>query len=179
MGQAEARLYEVQTPRGIVYAVHQLGTGTFWTERAEAAARQAARDRGLMLVGEQTVSLDEFLRLTGRQPIPIEPPPKSPPAPSPANEQVRFTVTQPNAAASLPLDDPLPAAPTIQNRGATKDYTFAARYFLEGEAPPPRDDEIVVSRPEAPPPKGIFCSDKPLADAAPPDEEGAPPSSGT
>lgn len=157
MSRAEARLYEVRTPRGTVYAVYEIGTSRFWTERADAVAREVARERGLTLVDEQSITLDEFLRLTGRQPI----------EPVPGGARARGDALGASQAAPSP-PPPVPVRfeiaslsdPAASNLGAQPGPALTARYFLEG-APAPAEDGIVVVRAEAPPPKGVFCSEPP------------------
>jgi hypothetical protein len=88
---AGAKLYEVRATHGIVYAVHDLGGNTFWTERTEQAARDLAKEKSLTILEQRTISRDDLLRLMGQPPAlktnlsaDREPPEKAAPKPVPA-----------------------------------------------------------------------------------------------
>jgi len=59
-------LYTVQGPRGSYYAIHDPATGRICTESSDPRARAQARDMGLMVMHEETITHQELLRRTGR-----------------------------------------------------------------------------------------------------------------
>ena len=61
-----AVLYTVQGPRGSYYAIHDPATGRICTESSDPRARAQARDMGLVVTHEETISHPELLRRTGR-----------------------------------------------------------------------------------------------------------------
>jgi hypothetical protein len=59
-------LYRVHRPnQGLYFGVHDPATRRIRTERTEQAARAVADEMNLQLTGEQDVSHDQWLRLTG------------------------------------------------------------------------------------------------------------------
>jgi hypothetical protein len=61
-----AVLYTVQGPRGSYFAVHDPATGRICTESSDPRARAQAREMGLLVTHEETISHQELLRRTGR-----------------------------------------------------------------------------------------------------------------
>ena len=61
-----AVLYTVQGPRGSYYAIHDPATGRICTESSDPRARAQARDMGLMVTHEESITHQELLRRTGR-----------------------------------------------------------------------------------------------------------------
>ena len=62
-----AVLYTVQGPRGSYFAVHDPATGRICTESSDPRARAQAREMGLVVTHEETISHQELLRRTGRE----------------------------------------------------------------------------------------------------------------
>ncbi len=61
-----AVLYTVQGPRGSYYALHDPATGRICTESSDPRARAQARDMGLLVTHEESITHQELLRRTGR-----------------------------------------------------------------------------------------------------------------
>src|SRR5437016_17240 len=106
---AQGILYTVRGPRGSYFAIHDPATRRVWTERTEQAARAQASDMGMVLSAEETITHEELMRRTGREPAPVAPlqqPPssKSAPAPQSTRENAPSTTSE-TAAAPLVLQD--------------------------------------------------------------------------
>ena len=153
----DAKLYEVVTARGTVYALLDVGSGMVWTERSEQAARQLAKDRRLSITEERAISHEELLRLMGHEPLPKSPATasahgiESPPV---APEEGR----KPGDVGSPFIDAPVPK------------LSFPVRYYLEDETELPLDDTHVVSRQTTQRANGVFCSDSEITPKVAPDE---------
>lgn len=162
----DAKLYVVQTPRGQVFAVFDVIGRAFWTERTEQAAHQLAREKELTFSQLQSLPLDEFLRLTGRE----------------TNAGETHSTAEAPASRPLSIDDvPLQADGTANSRftdGAvltpalpapSPAFTFRARYHFDGEPAAPEETPILIQQRPGLVPKGVFCSEGQLTDAAPSD----------
>jgi hypothetical protein len=78
-----AVLYTVQGPRGSYYAVHDPASGRIFTESTDPRARAQAREKGLIVVNEETITHQELLRRTGREADAATQAPKTNPTPQP------------------------------------------------------------------------------------------------
>lgn len=65
---AGAKLYEVRGKHGTVYAVHDLASNMFWSERTEQAARDLANEKSLTITEQRTITRDDLLKLMGQPP---------------------------------------------------------------------------------------------------------------
>jgi hypothetical protein len=127
---ADATLFEVQTARGNVYAIHDPSTGMVWTERTEQAARLLAADKGLSVTLEKTISQEQLLTLTGRDaPRPHSPPHASPQPARPAPDN-RPKESQSHAA-------PATHKPKLPNQP----NPFAASYHWDDDPDPAPDQD--------------------------------------
>ena len=78
-----AVLYTVQGPRGSYYAIHDPANGRIITESTDPRARTQAREMGLVVVTEETISHQELLRRTGREADALTQAPKPDSTPQP------------------------------------------------------------------------------------------------
>ena len=143
---ANARLYEVQSARGIIYALHDLTSDTIWTERSEHSVRAFAKERGLTIVEEQVVSHEELLRRMGH-----EPPVTKPPAPAqpPASKQ-----------------EPAPAADYIAiNPASSAIPPLQVQYHWDDSPLLKADDAIVIPRGALKSVRNVFCSEGQVTDS--------------
>jgi len=160
----DAKIYCVQTGLGIVYALHELSSGTIWTERSEMATRQVAAEKKFRIVGEEQMSHAQLLRLMGHEPMPL----RSSAAPTgtmsikeqgSSLQNVRITndaLGGGKLAASL-KEDAAPPPPV-------KTISIAAKYHFADE-PVMEVDALVISRSKSPPVSNVFCSNGELADS--------------
>ena len=140
-----AKLYEVKTPSGSIYAVHDPASRMVWTERTEHAARDLARDKRLTLVPAGQITREQLVALMGHE-QPSSSPSAAGAAPAPAATPAPAqSWASPQAWAPLdvlPIDDDL-AGPD--------------------ESPEAADEPLVVT--EALPPTAagsIFATARPL-----------------
>jgi hypothetical protein len=108
-----AVLYTVQGPRGSYFAIHDPATGRICTESSDPRARAQARDMGLVVVNEETITHQELLRRTGRDAdvaahaakINPAPPPQTQPEAESVDEPVTETETVLPPPSTIFLDD--------------------------------------------------------------------------
>jgi hypothetical protein len=122
---ADATLFEVQTARGSVFAIHDPSTGMVWTERTEQAARLLATDKGFSVTQEKTISQEALLVLTGRD---ASRPPSTP-----------HTISQPPrpAADNQPKESPPP-----DNRASNRPQPIATSYHWDDDVHPTLDVDV-------------------------------------
>lgn len=87
---SKATLYEVQGTHGTVYvyAIHDSQSGMLWTERSEPAARSLAKEKGLTISAEETITRTQLLRLMGQEVDETPAPQPEQPKPQPPKPQV-------------------------------------------------------------------------------------------
>jgi hypothetical protein len=152
---ADAKLFEVQTMRGTVYALLDVASGMIWTERSEQAARRLAADKRLSIVQEQSISHEELLRLMGHEPIRKKPESAKVADVSAApTEDVEPGVTSPQPVFA-------PASPVA----------FPVKYHLEDEPDIPLDAQV-ISLPASERVGGFFFSEGEIVPKVAPDEAG-------
>ena len=144
-----ARLYEVHSARGIIYALHDLTSGTIWTERSEHSVRAFAKERGLTIIEEQVVSHEELLRRMGH-----EPPITRPPAPAPASAAKQEPAPAP-AADYMAVNPASSAIPPLQ-----------VQYHWDDSPLLKADDAIVIPRGALKSVRNVFCSEGQVTDSA-------------
>jgi hypothetical protein len=128
-----AKLYEVVGRHGTVYAVHDLDSNMFWSERTEQAARDLAKEKNLAIVSQRTISRDDLLRMMGQPPS--------------LNAKEELSSTQKQAAKAEAEAAPrltIGKAPKLSFRPIDMDSPASP---LAGLAPPD-DDVLVVQKPK-------------------------------
>lgn len=153
---SKATLYEVQGAHGTVYvyAIHDAETGMLWTERSTQAARSLAREKGLTIVAEETITRTQLLRLMGQEveETPAPEPQQTKPEPPKAQVLPVTSVNQPQGLGNTWLGCKVTAGGASLPIGEDHD--------LPAGAAEEQDDEIVVSH--APiKAASIFCGEKP------------------
>lgn len=160
---SKATLYEVQGTHGTVYvyAIHDSESGMLWTERSEAAARSLAKEKGLTISAEETITRTQLLRLMGQEVEETPAPQPQQTKPEPPKAQVLpVSTTQPQGLVSTWLGCKVTSGgaslPVAQDHDSTPDA-----------ADEQDEDEIVVSHAPSKA-ASLFCGEKPLT---PPDTD--------
>ena len=126
-----AKLYEVTGRHGTVYAIHDVDSNMFWSERTEQAARDLAKEKKLEIVDQKTISRDDLLAMMGQPPsLKAKTALASTAQPAkPVEEQPKLSVGKVPKLSFRPIDVDTPASP------------------LASFAPPAADDVLVVEKP--------------------------------
>jgi len=155
---SKATLYEVQGTHGTVYvyAIHDSESGMLWTERSEAAARSLAKEKGLTISAEESITRTQLLRLMGQEveETPAPQPQQTKPEPPKAQVLPVQSGTQPHGLGSTWLGCKVKSGGASLPVAQDHDSTPAS-------ADEQDEDEIVVSH--APTKAAsLFCGEKPL-----------------
>lgn len=139
-----ATLYEVQHTRGTIYALHDLSSGTIWTERSELSIRAVARERGLTIVDEQTCSHEDLLRKMGHEP----------PVTKPTAPQTAQPAKETSHDGTLDVQPAAPAIPPLQ-----------VQYHWDDSPLLKADDAIIIPRGAVKSVRNVFCTEAPVVDS--------------
>jgi len=139
-----AILYTVQGPRGSYFAIHDPATGRICTESSDPRARAQARDMGLIVVNEETITHPELLRRTGRDADVAAHAAKMNPASKPQVQSQPGNVDEPEPVTEPMTETVLPPPSTIFLDDTAE--SLVVRHFADRAA-------VFSSRPLEPEPK--------------------------